>query len=63
MMMPDEFPSNSDEEWNEEDESGAPHSLNRSHPPRRAIPSFNLEEMSERTHLALAELCHTDEFQ
>jgi hypothetical protein len=63
MMMPDEFSSNSDQEGNEEDESGAPHPLNRSHPPRPVISSFNVEEMSERTHLALAELCHTDEFQ
>jgi hypothetical protein len=41
MMMPGESSSNSDEEWNEEDESRALHPLNRSHPPRPAISSFN----------------------
>jgi hypothetical protein len=47
MMMPDEFSSNSDQEGNEEDESGALHPLNQSQPLRPAISSFNMEEMSE----------------
>jgi hypothetical protein len=62
-MTFDKSSSNSGEKRNEEDESGAALPSNSSYSPRSAISSFNLEEMSERPHIAFTELYHTDKFQ